>query len=446
VKYCVLDIETTGLDARVDRITEITAIQLIDGRKHNELHLTFNPEAAIPKHISVLTGIRDEALKDAPTFAEQAQKLYAFLEGQIIVAHQAHFDVHFLKSAFKQVGIHYQPKSLCTLKLSRKMLPGLRGFTLAHLCQYLGIQNQQPHRSWGDAHATVKIFQGLLGLGAMPLIKKELSKNTASENIPINVATNTWLNMPMSTGVYYLLNREKKIIYIGKALNISKRVSQHFRGNTARAVQLRNDVHDIQWTETGSYMLATLLEDVEIRKHWPSWNLAQKNAQIWHGVIHYQDQLGRHRLKAGRVRNPNLALVRFTNVGQCREWLWQVCKAYQLNPEWCGLPASEFTGTHLHEQGITQLLQDLKTENTGFACISKGPEPDKQSVIVFYQNELHFGLIQTGRTTFMLSELEMYNIIGAERPAVRSLIGSYLSGLLEPFDKIPYETTVASEN
>lgn len=400
---------------------------------------------AIPRHVSVLTGINQEDIGDAPAFEEYAQQIFDFLEGHIIVAHQAHFDVHFLKASLKRVGLHFQPKSVCTLRLSRKMIPNLRGFTLAHVCQYMGIQNSQAHRAWGDAHATVQVFLGLLGLGAIPLIKKEIEKRTAPENFPVNVDQTEWDALPDATGIYYLINSKKKIVYIGKAGNIRQRVAQHFKGTSKRAVALRNEVFQIQFIITGSYIIATLLEDIEIRKHWPAWNIAQKNASVWHGVVQYTDQTGLVRLRAGRVRNPQTAIVRFANQWQCRDWLWEATRKYGIDPHLCGLPTEQYVSPENHKKGIEQLKHDLEQKNEGFACLVKGPNDSKEGVMVFEPDAIRFGFIVAGLRNFTEEDIEDVAVVGMERAAVRSLITPFLMGHTEPFEKIEWKVEQAME-
>ena len=446
MKYCIVDIETTGLDASSDRITELTAIRLYDGRKHDEIHVKFNPGKEIPRHVSILTGISQESTEGAPFFEEEALRVFQFMDDHIIVAHQAHFDVHFLKASFKRSGIHFQPKSLCTLRLSRKLLPNLRGFTLAHVCHYMGIKNAQAHRAWGDAHATVQIFLGLLGLGALPLIKKEIERRTSPENIPVNVDRIEWDAMPEETGVYYLLDRQKRIIYIGKAANIRQRVSQHFKGASKRAVALRNEVYAIQWKVTGSYMVATLLEDVEIPKFWPVWNVAQKHASVWYGVVQYTDRRGMDRLRAGRVHNPQIALVRFANQWQCRDWLWQVVRDYGLDPHLCGLPSEKHVAPAKHQKGMQKLANHLALSHAGIACIAKGPDPTKESVLLFEKDVIRFGFVPVGMRHFSQHDVGEFTTVNVQRAAVKSLIAPYLMGRIEPFEKIDWKMEKASEN
>src|SRR5690349_6383968 len=131
--YAIVDIETTGGYAENHRITEI-AIYHHDGMQiTNTFHTLVNPGRNIPYYITGLTGITSEMVHTAPTFKEIASELHQWLEGKVFVAHNAHFDYSFLKKEFEQTGINWQAKKLCTVRLSRKIIPGLRSYSLGSL-------------------------------------------------------------------------------------------------------------------------------------------------------------------------------------------------------------------------------------------------------------------------------------------------------------------------
>ena len=172
--YTIVDIETTGGSSRNDRITEI-AIIVHDGEKVIDQFVTLiNPERSIPYFITGLTGISNEMVADAPKFYEVARKIVEMTEGRIFVAHNAGFDYHFIRQEFKSLGYPFKRDILCTLKLSRRFIPGLRSYSLGNLCEEINIKINHRHRARGDAEATVKLFEMLLSLddGSLSFGKK----------------------------------------------------------------------------------------------------------------------------------------------------------------------------------------------------------------------------------------------------------------------------------
>jgi len=179
--YAILDVETTGLNAKTDRITEI-AIFIHDGEKIvNHFESLVNPGTRIPYNITMLTGITDEMVREAPEFPEIARKIVELTEDCILVAHNAAFDYNFLRYEYKRLFFDFKRKTLCTKKLSQRLLPELKSFGLGQICKALDIQNHARHRAGGDARSTVKLFEHLLNLDRDP---ENISLKDLKSNIP----------------------------------------------------------------------------------------------------------------------------------------------------------------------------------------------------------------------------------------------------------------------
>lgn len=160
--YAVVDIETSGGRAQVDKITEI-AIYIHDGEKIvDEFSTLINPETYIPPFITRLTGINNDMVATAPKFYEVAKKIVLMTEGCLFVAHNAPFDYRFIQEEFKRLGYNYQRQTMCTVRMSRKIIPGMGSYSLGNLCQTLGITINNRHRAAGDALATTKLLELLL--------------------------------------------------------------------------------------------------------------------------------------------------------------------------------------------------------------------------------------------------------------------------------------------
>lgn len=252
-----MDIETTGGYAANHRITEV-AIYLHDGMQVTEAYQTLiNPGRNIPYYITGLTGISTEMVLDAPTFEEIAPELIKRLEGKVFVAHNAHFDYSFLKREFELVGQPWQAKKLCTVRLSRKIIPGLRSYSLGSLAESLGIEITDRHRANGDASATVKIFDLLLRRDRDNYIAKALKRNSGETILPPNLAKDEFDRLPAKPGVYYFLNGRGQVIYVGKAINIKKRIAGHFTGDAREwsRSKIRNEIHHITYELTGNELI-----------------------------------------------------------------------------------------------------------------------------------------------------------------------------------------------
>ena len=220
--YAIVDIETTGGYADNHRITEV-AIYHHDGiRITDYYHTLINPGRKIPYFITGLTGITSAMVEDAPSFEDVAQEIFERLNNRVFVAHNAHFDYSFIKKEFEVAGINWNSKKLCTVRLSRKIIPGLHSYSLGRLAESLGIRIPNRHRAGGDAEATVKIFEILLQRDDGGAIVKALKRNSGETILPPNLPRQEFIKLPAKPGVYYFHDAHGTVIYVGKAINIKK--------------------------------------------------------------------------------------------------------------------------------------------------------------------------------------------------------------------------------
>ncbi len=160
--FTIIDIETTGAVYKYGKITEI-AIYVHNGTEVTETFSSLiNPEMDIPLPITRLTGITNAMVAGAPKFYEIARAVAEITAGRTFVAHNVNFDYQFIKEEFSRLGYDFNRKKLCTVQLSRKLLPGYASYSLGRLCSELGIEINGRHRADGDALATVKLFELLL--------------------------------------------------------------------------------------------------------------------------------------------------------------------------------------------------------------------------------------------------------------------------------------------
>lgn len=296
--YSIVDIETTGGHASSNGITEICIINF-DGTKVTEVYQTLiNPEKEIPRYIESLTGISNEMVSKAPLFNEVAETIYNLLKDNIFIAHNVNFDYSFIKYSLAQCGYILNTNKLCTVRLSRKIIPNYPSYSLGNLCGYLNIPLSDRHRAKGDAEATVKLFELLLKKDVDGEISKMLKRNSKEQVLPPNLPKKQFDALPNKPGVYYFHNQSSKVVYIGKAISIKSRISSHFSNNSSsrQKQNFLRDIFSISFEETATELMALILESNEIKHNWPEHNKSQKNYEPKYGLFDYQDRNGIIRL------------------------------------------------------------------------------------------------------------------------------------------------------
>lgn len=295
MKYSIIDIETTGGRSRNNKITEIAIINIDDDQVIEEYSTLINPERSIPMQIQYLTGITNEMVQFAPKFYEVAKKIVEMTEGRIFVAHNVHFDYSFLQQEFRDLGFTYTRELLCTVRLSRKILPGHKSYSLGKICSDLGIiiKSEERHRAMGDAKATVELFKIIQakGSGDFETIYKDLNDKI---NFPPYFNEKSFYALPSTPGVYYLWDKEKRLLYIGKAKDIKKRVRQHFKvsGEKSKEYLFKNNISEITYKEMGNELSALLFEANEIKKHKPIYNTALRKRYYPYFIYPKESQTG----------------------------------------------------------------------------------------------------------------------------------------------------------
>jgi len=329
--FAIIDVETTGLNPAGERITEI-AVYLHDGQKiTDEYQSLLNPEKRIPFQITGLTGISNNMVADKPRFCEIAKDIVEMTEGRIIVGHNVSFDYRFLRAEFKRLFYDFKRKTLCTKQLSRKLLPGRSSYGLGSLCKDLEIKNDARHRAAGDALATVSLFEHLRGLedDLLKLSLKGLNSNLSKKIID---------QLPEECGVYYFIDGEGEIIYVGKSLNIRDRILSHLsNNNTKRAMEMRDRVVDIKWELTGSELIALLLESDEIKRRKPVFNRSQRRTTFQFGLFLITDVNGYKWLQAKRINGTDAPITTYTTQKEARAHMQYLVDEFHLCQKLCGL-------------------------------------------------------------------------------------------------------------
>ena len=288
--YAVIDLEATGGKPGTERIIEV-AIFMFDGRRIVDQFITLvRPDVPIPPFVQKLTGIREQDVRTAPRFHEVAKRIVQMTEGAVFVAHNAPFDYRILREEFARLGFDYQRVVLDTIPLAEKFLPGMPAYGLSTLCTELNIAHTRKHRADGDARATVQLLQILLDKDREKYIEGVYLKQPAatgkhkfSDQIARYVKT---------VGIYYLFNADGRVLYVGKSDQLRVRIDRHFLSTSEKALALQAEVASIRVEETGSLLLADILEHVELKKLKPPYNQAKDKFRLRFGLFPIETEDG----------------------------------------------------------------------------------------------------------------------------------------------------------
>ncbi len=342
--YAIIDIETTGLSAGKDRITEIAIIQHDGDNITGKWSSLINPECLISPFITRLTGISNDMVATAPRFFEVAAEIVKQLEGRIFIAHNVRFDYNFLQATFRELGFPFHMPHLCTVKLSRALMPGLPGYGLDKLCLALGIINTDRHRAMGDAISTTTLFEHLLSLDNKGVIQKQTiparPKELANTRIPHDVID----MLPESPGVYYFLDDQKNPLYIGKSINIRKRILSHF--NDRKNMELLDNTSDISYELSGNELIALLLESAEIKRHQPRFNRALRKTLFRYGIFQEEDKDGYINLKIRSTHSEDDPITVVTSLNTGKNLLDNLVGRFELCQKLCGLYPAKYACFH----------------------------------------------------------------------------------------------------
>ncbi|MBR9921700.1 MAG: GIY-YIG nuclease family protein [Bacteroidetes bacterium] len=340
--YAIVDLETTGGRSNRDRITEV-AIVIHDGvQVINRFESLVNPECPIPYGITELTGISQEMVEDAPRFFEIAKQVVEMTENCVFVAHNVRFDYSFLREEFKRLGYTYTRKTLCTVRLSRQVFPGLPSYSLGNLIRHFRIKVNDRHRAMADAQATSVLFDKILQeQESENQITQMVNMGIRESLLPKNLNIERIHQLPESCGVYYFHDEQGDVVYVGKSTNIKKRVASHFSKKTPKARLLQKHVDDISFEITGSELVALLLESDEIKRLAPPINRAQRVKRFPFVVYSYTDEAGRIRLDNCRnnknVRAKFNILSEYPKQSRAAGHIKSVLHKFELCPKMCGI-------------------------------------------------------------------------------------------------------------
>jgi DNA polymerase-3 subunit epsilon len=399
--FAIIDIETCGskFEFQRGRITEI-CILIHDGLQVVDKFTTLiNPECNITPYFTKLTNITNEMVADAPRFHEVAKKIIEMTEDCIFVAHNVGFDYGFVRDEFESLGYKYRRDTLCTVRLSRKLMPGRISYSLGHLCASLGIEIFGRHRAEGDAVATAQLFDILLRLKSEHPQYKNMGVEEIMTRRVDKIKEYILKKLPEECGVYYFLNREQQIIYIGKSTNMYQRAVSHFNTKEKKGVKMLAELYNVDFVLTGSELIALLLESEEIKKHKPRYNRARKREVFTHCIDWFTDKNGVISFKIVEYEEAENPLLSFGSYMSARERLDQLIDQHQLCLKYCGLTGEESVcfnhqikacngicageeEADEYNRRAQKILDEFIFINKDFIVLDKGRHPEERSLIL----------------------------------------------------------------
>lgn len=392
--FAIVDIETTGDHALGNGITEI-AIVLHNGIEvEGEYQTLINPLIPIQKYVQSLTGITDAMVAEAPLFAVVAGHIYNLLKDRVFVAHNVNFDYSFVKHQLQNAGYNLDVAKLCTIRLSRKIFPGLPKYGLASLCREFNILNQGRHRAAGDAMATAQLFEILIKHDTSGVLRKMIKPFTPEQYLPPNIEVTKITGLPTLPGVYYFHNKKGKVIYVGKAKNLKKRVVSHFSNNKSshQKQEFLREIYDITYQLCGSELIASVFESIEIKKLWPVYNKSQKYFEKSYGIYLFEDAKGYKRLAIENNRRKCLKpIISFHLLVEAHRMLWKLANQFKLHPALCFLDTSEKMLNNLpdvneHNLLLQKAVESLKADQKSYLV------KDTQSNYILMEQGKFYGM------------------------------------------------------
>jgi len=444
--YAIIDIETTGSRPSSDAITDI-AIILHDGEKVTEVFETLlNPERDIPDFISQMTGITNAMVSTAPRFYEVAKKIVEMTEGCVFVAHNVRFDYTFVKQAFHDLGFNYSRKTLCTVRLSRKYLPGLASYSLGRLCSDIGITIQNRHRAMGDARATAELFTILFEKSCGKMPAQAFEYEIKQGILPPLLKKQDFDNLPSIAGVYFFYDENGNLLYIGKSKSLKDRILSHFRAEvgSGKHLEFKNKIASISWELSGSDVLAQLMESELIKKYAPPENKMLRKSKFKTGIGVYEDVNGYLRVfksSGSKLKDPvillpgdneakGLLLKGVQKYALCKKLVSLEsgsgpCFDYHLNL--CSGACIGEEDKEIYNSRVSAWLEGYHWESPDFYIPLPGRERNEKAFILIRENRLRgYGFIEQEAEVREAEELERYLIPAEDNLDNRMILFKWL--------------------
>lgn len=443
--FAVIDVETTGGGISGNRLTEICIVLLKGSTILDKYTTLINPEKHIPKQITALTGIDNDLVANAPKFHEVAKQIEEITRDAIFVAHNVNFDYNVLRNEFRELGFDFNRRKLCTVRLSRKLIPGLFSYSLGRLCDSINIPLVNRHRAEGDTDATVILFQRLLSLDQDgQVLSSFLHAHSKQATLPPHLSAEQIYDLPETPGIYLFKDKHEKVIYAGKAINIKKRVLSHFYDKKSKEYHLGQETFYIDHETTGNELIALLLEAEYIRKHYPKFNQSQKRPGTVYQIISYINQRGIIQLALGKTQMIRDSVGTFYNRNLATEKLEQLCELFKLCPRYCTLQSNVKICSHYRIKNcegicdgsesveeynikVQAAIASMELESTSYAIRDKGRHYEEEAFVLVKEGRYQgFGYIDNDVQITSVEDYEPFLQLQQATFHTHKILKSYL--------------------
>lgn len=343
--FVFLDVETTGANWSRNFVIEIGALRYEDGEVTRVMKTLVKPPEPIPRFITGITGITDRMVEDAPSFHEVADELVdLFSDDAVLVAHNAPFDYSFIKQEFARLGKPFPVKRIDTVRLSRMLYPEQARHRLSDLIKYHQLSFESRHRAYDDAYALVQFWNKILYQFGHEYIEQLINRQSRAARVPKNLSHLDIEQLPTSFGVYLFKDENDYPLYIGKSINIRKRVKSHFTRDSDeyKEFKISQTVKKIDYVETDGELAALLLESYLVKQYMPLYNIRLRRTKKLIVVTYQLDDLGYKILKtesltSSEVHTYENILSMHTKKSLATMTLDRLVKTFELCPKLCGI-------------------------------------------------------------------------------------------------------------
>lgn len=342
--YTFVDVETTGTSARYGQVIEVGMVRVEDGVVTDTFSTLVKPARPLPPIITQITGITDQDLEDAPLFESVSGRIESLLRDAVFVAHNASFDYSFLKTEFSRIGIRFNAKTLCTVKLSRLLYPNEARHNLDALIARHDLAMQNRHRAYDDAYALLGFLRAAMEAHTAETVAAAIKRTLGTHTLPSALSPELVKDLPHAPGVYLFYGPEDELLYVGKSIDIKARVLSHFSEDrrTGRERALCEAVTHVEYEETSGELSALLRESQLIKELAPIYNRKLRKARRLAVVESAENDKGYRTASSGyreEINDADLGNIEavFRTATQGKTLLKTLAKEYELCPLLLGI-------------------------------------------------------------------------------------------------------------
>lgn len=392
MRYAIVDIETTGSVHQGGAIMEIAIEVLEDGERLAFYETLINPQTAIPPFVANLTGIRPYMVREAPCFEDVAPRIFALLKNCVFVAHNVQFDYPFVRQRLEDHGFFLDCPQLCTIRLARKLIPGMQSYALGKLCRSLNIPLEKGHRASSDVRATTELFKLLKRLDQQGYMDSQLKApvNSSPSTSPSTFGLGELKRIPEVQGIFYLFGRHEEVLYIGSARNLQQRVYSLLMAEdkNPNGGLLQRRTRKIRVKAFSSRLMARIKEISDISELQPTLMKGAGNRWPLYHLIKYQNRQGYTQLSIVKSNEERTALYSFHSLRRAQQFLRFLEDSFDLGtlrpeaaiePTWKEGAGLRMDPLEVYNRKVDGAIEWMMRRPRNFLLVDKGRRRGEQS-------------------------------------------------------------------